>query len=71
MEEKRELLITKLLTSKVKASDILPDILTIITRYINFPPIIANNVYKAIIKVNNTALKVNEVLIAILQVTWL
>jgi hypothetical protein len=68
MEEKRELLVAKLLINKAKASDILPDILTIITRYINFPLIIANNVRKVIIKVNNTALKVNEVPITILQV---
>jgi hypothetical protein len=70
IKEKRELLIVKLLINKVKASDILPDTFTIITRYINFPFIITENVYKVIIKVNNITLNVNEVLTTILQVTW-
>ena len=70
-EEKRELLVTKLFTSKVEASDILPDIPTIATRYIDFPPITANNIRKAVIEAGNTIPKVDEGLITILQVAWL
>jgi hypothetical protein len=70
MEEKRELLVAKLLTSKAKASDILPDTPTIATRYINFPPIMAEDVRKVVIKAGNMAPSVNKVLTAILQVTW-
>ena len=66
MEEKRELLVIELLTSKAEASNILPNILIITTYYIDFPPIIANNVYKAIIEASNTALRADKVLIAIL-----
>jgi hypothetical protein len=71
MEEKRELLVVKLLINKVKASDIPLNIPIIATRYIDFPLIMAEDVRKVIIEVNNTALNVNEVLITILQVTWL
>jgi hypothetical protein len=69
IKEKRELLIIKLFINKVKASDILFNILTIITRYINFLFIIIKDIHKVIIKVNNMAFNVNEVLIIILQVT--
>jgi hypothetical protein len=68
MEEKRELLVAKLLTSKVKASDIPPDIPTIATRYIDFPPIMAEDVCKAVIEASNTAPSADEVPTAILQV---
>jgi DNA relaxase NicK len=66
MEEKRELLVIKLLTSKAKASNIPLDILIITTRYINFLFIIINNICKIIIKAGNTILGVNKVLIIIL-----
>jgi hypothetical protein len=69
-EEKRELLVAELLTSKAEASNIPPDILTIITRYIDFPPIIAEDVRKAVIEAGNTAPGADEVLTAILQVAW-
>ena len=71
MEEKRELLVAELLTSKTEASNILPDISTITTRYIDFLPIIAEDIRKTIIEVSNTAPGIDEVLIAILQVVWL
>jgi hypothetical protein len=70
MEEKRELLVVKLLTSKVEASDIPLNTLTIATRYIDFPLIMAKDVRKVIIKANNTAPSADEVPIAILQVAW-
>ena len=65
-KEKRELLVVELLTSKVEASDIPPDILTITTRYIDFLSITANNVRKAVIEAGNTVPGVDKVLIAIL-----
>jgi hypothetical protein len=55
-----------LLINKVKAGDIPPDTLIVITRYINFPFITAEDARKAVIKAGNTALKVNEVPTAIL-----
>jgi hypothetical protein len=66
IEEKRELLVIELLTSKVKASNIPPNIPIITTYYIDFPLIIANNIYKAIIEASNIAPRVDKVLIAIL-----
>ncbi len=68
IKEKRELLVTELLTSKVKVSNILPNILIITTRYIDFSFIIAKDIYKVIIEAGNMAPSINEVLIAILQV---
>jgi hypothetical protein len=68
MEEKRELLVVELLTSKAKASDIPLNIPTIATRCIDFPLIIAEDVRKAIIEANNTALGIDEVPTTILQV---
>jgi hypothetical protein len=68
MEKKRELLVTELLISKVKVNNILPDIPIITTRYIDFLPITANNIRKTIIEASNTTLRVNKVLIAILQI---
>jgi len=65
-EEKRELLVAKLLTSKAEASDIPPDTPTIATRYIDFPPITAEDVRKAIIEAGNTAPGADEVPTAIL-----
>jgi hypothetical protein len=70
MEKKRELLVAELLTSKVEASNILPDISIITTRYIDFPPITANNIRKAIIEAGNTASGIDKVPTAILQVVW-
>ncbi len=66
MEEKRELLVVELLTSKVEVSDIPPNIPIITTHYIDFPLIIAEDIYKAIIEASNTAPSIDEVLIAIL-----
>ena len=66
MEKKRELLVAELLTSKVEASNILSDIFTIITCYIDFPPITVNNIRKAVIEAGNTVPGIDEVLIAIL-----
>ena len=65
-EEKRELLVTELLTSKVEASDILPDISIITIYYIDFPSITANNIRKAIIEAGNMAPGIDKVLITIL-----
>ena len=69
IKEKRELLIIKLFINKVKVSDILLDIFIIIIHYINFFFITVKDICKAIIKANNTALEINEILIIILQVT--
>jgi hypothetical protein len=69
MEEKRELLVVKLLINKAKVSDIPLDILIIVTRYIDFPLIIVEDVHKVVIKASNMAPSANKVPIAILQVT--
>ncbi len=68
IEEKRELLVAELLTSKAEAGNILPNIPIAATCYIDFPPIIAKDVYKAIIEASNIAPRADKVLIAILQV---
>ena len=66
IEEKRELLVIELLTSKVKAGNIPPNIPIAITRYIDFLPIIAEDARKAIIEAGNIAPGIDKVLIAIL-----
>jgi hypothetical protein len=66
IKEKRELLVIELLTSKVKAGNIPPNIPIAITRYINFLLITAKDARKAIIKAGNIAPRVDKVLIAIL-----
>jgi hypothetical protein len=58
--------VAELLTSKVKVGDILSDIPTATTRYIDFPPITAEDVYKLVIEARNTTPRADEVLIAIL-----
>ena len=68
IKEKRELLVIELFISKVKASDILPDIPIIITYYIDFPFIITENIRKTIIETSNTVLGIDEILIIILQI---
>jgi hypothetical protein len=66
IEEKKELLVIELLTSKVEAGNIPPNIPIAITRYIDFLPIIAGDARKAIIKASNIAPRADKVLIAIL-----
>ena len=68
IEEKRELLVAELLTSKAEAGNILLDTPIATTRYIDFPSIIAKDVCKAIIEASNIAPRTDEVLTAILQV---
>jgi hypothetical protein len=67
LEEKRELLVSKLLTNKAEAGDIPFDTPTAATRKIDFPPISTEDVRKAVIEAGNTAPGVDEVPTAILQ----
>ena len=69
-KEKRELLVTKLLTSKTEASNIPPNILTITIRYIDFPPIIIEDIRKVVIETKNIVPGIDKVLTTILQVVW-
>ena len=66
IEEKRELLVAELLTSKAEAGDIPPDTLTAATRYIDFSFITAEDARKAVIEAGNTAPGADEVPTAIL-----
>ena len=66
IKEKRELLVTELFTSKAEVGDILLNISTAVTRHIDFPPITAEDVRKAVIEVSNTAPGADEVLTAVL-----
>ncbi len=62
-----ELLVTELLTSKAEAGDIPLDTPTAAIRQIDFPPITAEDVRKAVIEASNTAPGANEVPTAILK----
>jgi hypothetical protein len=58
--------VAELLTSKAEVGDISSDIPTATTRYIDFPPITAEDVRKLVIEARNTAPGVDKVPIAIL-----
>jgi len=66
IEEKRELLVAELLTSKAEAGDIPSDTPTAATRHIDFPLITAEDARKAVIEAGNTAPGADEVPTAIL-----
>jgi hypothetical protein len=70
LEEKRNLLVSKLLTNSAEAGDI-PDVcLTAARRSIDFPPITFEDVRKLVLEAGNTAPGADEIPIAILQVAW-
>jgi hypothetical protein len=58
--------VAELLTSKAEVGDILSNIPTATTRYIDFPPITAEDVRKSVIEARNTTPRVDEVPTAIL-----
>jgi len=66
IEEKRELLVAELLTNKAEAGDIPLDTPTVAARHIDFPPITAKDVCKAVLKASNTAPDADKVPTAIL-----
>ena len=66
IEEKRELLVAELLTSKAEAGDIPSDTPTAATRHIDFPLITAEDARKTVIEAGNTAPGADEVPTAIL-----
>jgi len=66
IKEKRELLVAELLTSKAEVGDIPLNTPTAATRHIDFPPITAEDVRKAVIEAGNTVSGTDEVLTAIL-----
>jgi len=71
IKEKRELLVVELFTSKAEVGDIPLNTSIAVTRYIDFPPITAEDVRKAVIKAGNTVFGVDKVLIIVLQAAWL
>jgi len=58
---KHKILVYNLLSNIAKAGDIPFNSLMILACQINFPPIIAINIYKAILKAGNTAPSLNEI----------
>jgi hypothetical protein len=58
--------VAELLTSKAEVGDIPSNIPTAATRYIDFPPITAEDVRKLVIEAGNTAPRADEVPTAIL-----
>ena len=68
LEEKRNLLVSELLTNSAEAGDISDTCPTAATRSIDFPLIMSKDIYKLILKAGNITLKVNEILTIILQV---
>jgi hypothetical protein len=70
LEEKRNLLVSELLTNSVEAGDISDTCLTTVTRSINFPLITSEDVRKSILEAGNIALGADEISTAILQAAW-
>jgi len=66
IKKKRELLVVELFTNKVEIGDILLNTSIVVTRYIDFFFIMAEDIYKAVIEVGNTVSSIDKVLIAIL-----
>jgi hypothetical protein len=67
IEEKRELLVVELLTSKVETGDIPLDISIVATCRIDFLSITNKDVCKSVVEAGNTASRVDEVPTAILK----
>jgi hypothetical protein len=68
--EKREILVRNLLSNTAEAGDIPFDSPIIAARKIDFPPITAADIRKAILEAGNTAPGLDEIPITILKVAW-
>jgi len=66
IKEKRKLLVAELFTSKAEVGDIPFNTSTAVTRHIDFPLIMAEDVRKAVIEAGNTVPGTDKVLIAVL-----
>jgi hypothetical protein len=70
LEEKRNLLVSKLLINSAKARDISDTCPTAATRSINFPLITSEDVRKLVLEAGNTAPGADEIPTVILQAAW-
>jgi hypothetical protein len=70
LEEKRILLVNKLLTNVIEARDIPSTVPLAATYSIDFLPITSEDVYKLVLEAGNTAPSMDEIPIAILQAAW-
>jgi hypothetical protein len=71
IEEKRALLIKELLINMAEIGDILGSSLVVAVQSILFLLIIAEDVYKLILRVGNIAQGIDEIPTPILRLTWL